>query len=163
MLRDAQAWLMDSPGHRANIMAPAHTHVGVGIAYHEETGDVRIAQEFINRYINIIEPVPAQAKVGDVVNIRGQLLGQAQNPVINLAYEPFPPPISVAEAEAVHTYRSPAEFFLVLNPSIEEDGIFSAEVTLDHQNLPGIYHIRIWIEEENLAVHASNIIVSVTK
>jgi hypothetical protein len=71
--------------------------------------------------------------------------------------------MSVAEAEAVHTYHSPAEFFLVLNPSIEEEDIFSAEVTLDHQNLPGIYHIRIWIEEEGLSVHASDIIVNVTK
>jgi hypothetical protein len=163
VIRDAQASLMKSPGHRANIMAPEHTHVGIGIAYYAETGDVRIAQEFINRYVKIVKPVPAQAKVGDVVEIRGRLLGQAQNPVINLAYEPFPQPMSVAEVEAVRTYRSPAEFFLALNPSIEEEDVFSAEVTLDYQEQPGIYHIRIWIEEEGLSVHASDIIVNVTK
>jgi hypothetical protein len=163
VIQEAQASLMESPGHRANIMDPAHTHVGIGIAYYEATGDVRIAQEFINRYVNIVEPVPAQAKVGDVVKIRGQLLGQARNPVINLAYEPFPQPMSVAEAEAVHTYRSPAEFFLALNPSSEAAGRFSAEVTLDYQELPGIYHVRIWVEEEGEVIQASDIIVEVTQ
>ncbi len=57
---DAQEGLMNSPGHRRNIMDPAHTHVGVGIAYRPEIGELRLVQLFLNRYVEI-DPLPREA------------------------------------------------------------------------------------------------------
>jgi uncharacterized protein YkwD len=39
-VEEAQAALMESEGHRANILAPEHTHVGIGIAYNVAAGTV---------------------------------------------------------------------------------------------------------------------------
>jgi hypothetical protein len=163
VIREAQVSLMNSPGHRANIMAPAHTHVGIGIAYNAQAGEVRIAQEFINRYVAIVDPIPAQAQVGEVVTVKGQLLGDVERPVINLAYEPFPAPMSVMEAESVHVYQSPAEFFEAIEPSVDAGGVFSADVRLDSEGRPGLYHIRIWVHEQDTSIPASDLIVDVTE
>lgn len=165
VVREAQTALMESPGHRANIMNPAHTHVGVGIAYNGEIGEVRIAQEFINRYVTL-EPVDRSVTMGTTLMVRGRLLEGASEPLVNLAYEPFPTPMTVEAVEAVRTYASPAEIFDALNADVGEDGTFSAEVTLDNEGRAGLYHIRIWvtvdgIETEFGAVPAVDIVVEV--
>jgi hypothetical protein len=51
--------------------------------------EVRITQEFLNRYVSL-DPLPAQARVGDALQVSGQLLLNTSNPLINLTYEPFP-------------------------------------------------------------------------
>lgn len=161
VIREAQVSLMNSPGHRANIMAPAHTHAGVGIAYNASTGDMRIAQEFINRYVTL-ESLPRQASVDETVTVVGQLLPGASNPVINLAYEPFLQPLTVAEVEARQTYNSPAVFFAVVEPHIGAAGRFQANAALDYESRPGIYHIRIWVDVDQVQVQATDIIINVT-
>jgi len=160
VVREAEATLMDSPGHRANIMAPEHTHVGIGIAYNAATGDVRIAQEFLNRYV-ALEPLPSQARVGDTLTVRGQLLPGASNLLINLAYEPFPQPMTVPEVEARSTYQSPAEFFSAVQPEVDAHGRFSAQVTLDADGQAGVYHVNIWVDMDDSAVQAVNVVLDV--
>lgn len=44
----AQKALMKSPGHRANILHPNYTEVGIGVAY-DSQGSVYVVQEFIGR------------------------------------------------------------------------------------------------------------------
>jgi uncharacterized protein YkwD len=44
----AEKALMNSPGHRANILSPNYTEVGVGVSY-DSHGLVYIVQEFIGR------------------------------------------------------------------------------------------------------------------
>jgi hypothetical protein len=157
---DAQVALMESPGHRANIMDPMHTHVGVGIAYNPQTGEVGLAQEFINRYVRM-DPLPGTAQVGEQVMVAGELLGDAQNPLINLAYEPFPSPMTVEQLNATATYVSPAEFVSAVEPAVDGAGRFSAQLTLDAEGWPGIYHIRIWIERADTSVQAVNAVIDV--
>ena len=79
VVADAQAALMNSPGHRANILAPEHTHLGVGIAYNAATGNVAIAQEFVNRYVTI-EPLPQRAQPGDRLVLRGTSAARQHEP-----------------------------------------------------------------------------------
>ena len=160
VMREAEATLMDSPGHRANIMAPEHTHVGIGIAYNAATGDVRIAQEFLNRYV-ALEPLPSQARVGDTLTVRGQLLPGASNPLINLAYEPFPQPMTVPEVEARSTYQSPAKFFSAVQSQADANGRFLAQVTLDADGQAGVYHVLIWVDVDDSAVQAVNVVLDV--
>jgi hypothetical protein len=161
VVQEAQTSLMNSPGHRANIMSPEHTHVGIGIAYNPETGDVRIAQEFINRYVSL-EPIPEYAKLGDTVVVAGELLPGASNPLINLAYEPFPTPVTIDWLDETSTYTSAAVFFEAIEPTVNADGHFSARSILDAEGQPGIYHIRIWVDVAGDSVPASDVIVSVT-
>ena len=136
---------MRSPGHRANILAPAHTHVGVGIAYNAAAGYVSIAQEFVNHYVNI-EPLPSSASVGATLTVRGRLLPGSRAPVLNLAYEPIPPPLSLAALAQTGTYQSPAQNYAVPPISLTGDGSFSAAVLLDAGGRAGFYHIRLWVQ-----------------
>ena len=71
VVRQAQAELMSSPGHRENILTPEHTHVGIGIAYKPESGDVRLAQLFVNRYVRLLA-IPIQASRRSVENPRSR-------------------------------------------------------------------------------------------
>lgn len=160
VIREAQDSLMNSPGHRANIMAPEHTHVGIGIAYNAETGDVRIAQEFINRYI-VMKAPPKSVRIGDVIKIKGQVLPGASNPLINLAYEPFPEPMTIAEVESLNTYQSPADFYEADAPQVDATGTFSTKIALNYEDVPGVYHIRIWVDVENASVQAIDAVVDV--
>lgn len=141
VIREAHAGLMDSPGHRANILDPAHTHVGIAIAFDATAGQVRMAQEFTNQYVALNRWLPLAAERGASVLIDGTI----QNPniegiLLDLAWEPIPTPLSVEELNQTNTYTSAAQ-------SIETTRIeraFSTEFLLDNAGRPGIYHIRIF-------------------
>lgn len=144
VMADAQAALMDSPGHRANIMAPEHTHLGVGIAYRADTGTVSIAQEFINRYVQV-EPLPRRARPGDRIILRGALLPGSTDPLVNAAYEPFPSSMTLDALNQTGTYTPRAEHLAVPPVQVGADGRFVSEYTLDAGAAPGLYHILVWV------------------
>lgn len=144
VIRDAEASLMDSEGHRANILAPEHTHVGIGIAYNSATGDLKIAQEFLNRYVQI-SPLPRRARLSDRVVLRGKFLGNSSDPVVNLAYEPVVMPLSLEQLKATGTYQSVAKTVGVIPVHLEGNAEFTAEIRLPANGRPGLYHIRLWV------------------
>lgn len=144
VIADSEKSLMNSPGHRTNILTPEHTHIGIGIAYNDTTGDVRIAQEFVNHYIDL-DPIPQSCKLGDTILVSGQLSPGMTEPLINLAYESLPRSMSVPELNATNTFQSPAKFVTAVAPQMVAAGIFKASVMFDRNNSPGIYHIRIWV------------------
>jgi uncharacterized protein YkwD len=150
VIEDAEAALMNSPGHRANILAPEHTHLGVGIAYNSVTGNVTIAQEFINRYVTT-EPVARRAEGGDRIVLRGNLLDGSRNPLVNVAYEPFPSPMSLDELNRTSTYTPAAKHLAVPPVVVGSDSRFVAEFTLDKDAQPGLYHVLLWVETDGAA------------
>lgn len=158
VIREAQTGLMNSPGHRANILDPHHTHVGVGIAYNPQTGETRIAQEFIHRYIAF---APTTPQAGEV-QLSGTLVNGASAPLINVAYEPLPKPLTPDELNNVmpRTYQSPAENIAVVRPEMQARDRFTARVPLG-QNGAGLYHIRIWVEVSGEQVPAASIIIPI--
>ena len=162
VIRAAHASLMESPGHRANILDPFHTHVGIGIAYNATTGNVRIGQDFIIRHVNL-DALPRTARLGDSVDLKGTLLAGASKPVINLAYETFPPTRTVdALRNATElTYQSPAELVSVINPTVT-GGQFAARIKLASERGAGLYHIRLWITTSHDGnVLAADVIIKV--
>ncbi len=162
IIRAAHASLMESPGHQANILDSSHTHVGIGIAYNATTGNVRIAQEFINRYVKL-DSTPRTARLGDSVDVKGTLLAGASNPLINLAYETFPQTRTVdALRNATDlTYQSPAEIVSVINPTVT-GGQFAARIKLASARGAGLYHIRLWTTTSHDAnVLAADVIIKV--
>ena len=138
---NAQAGLMNSPGHRANILDPAHTHVGIGMAYDPDAGQFRLAQEFTNHYVTLDTPLPASAPPGSRLQLQGQVNGENLSRLLfSLAYEPFPEPLSLEDLAQRSTYMSSAE-------SVEVRGlemVFDEVTTLGDPS--GLYHIRLFVD-----------------
>lgn len=134
---------MDSPGHGANILVPAHTHVGVGIAYRPDLGELRLVQEFVNRYVEL-DPLPKELPLGAAVEINGRLLAGATDPLVNLAYEPLPQPLSAAELAETSSYQSVAQFFSAPRTTVDGD-LFRAQAIIDHNDETGLYHIWVFV------------------
>lgn len=152
IIEKAHQSLMDSPGHRRNIMNPDHTHVGIGLAYDPETGEFRAAQEFINRYISM-DNLPQEAIPLEEISISGQLYPGSSEPLINIAFEPYPHELTVEKLNETSTYQSPANFLEAFSASPDLDGRFETKFELGSQ--PGLYHIYIWVnysDENPLAI-----------
>ncbi|MBE2232005.1 MAG: CAP domain-containing protein [Anaerolinea sp.] len=156
---DAHLGLMDSPGHRRNILDPAHTHVGIGIAYRPELGELRLVQEFVNRYVEL-DPLPAELPVGAEVEISGRLLAGATDPLINLAYEPFPSPMTIEQLDATGSYQSAAQFFSAPRTTVD-GGRFHTRAILDFNGQPGLYHIWVFVTVQNEQVLTASSIVMI--
>lgn len=160
IVREAHEAWMNSAGHRANILNSAHTHLGIGLAYNPDTGYVSLAQEFTNHYIEM-EAVPRTANLGDEIQISGTLLSGASNPLINLAYEPLPRPMSLQELEATSTYLSAAKIVDVPFATMLDQNRFEGTVRFDTPGTPGLYHIHIWVGVDGETIPAIDMIVRV--
>lgn len=160
VIREAEASLMDSPGHRDNILAPEHTHVGLGLAYNAATGDVRLDQLFVNHYVRL-DPVPTRAAIGQSITLSGQLEPGAQQPLLNLAYEPFADPMTVEELNQTGVYSPTAEIYQALDLGAGAGGRFEKEVTLDRQGRAGLYYVRIWVRTRHGDTLANEIVIEV--
>jgi hypothetical protein len=142
VIQNAHTGLMNSPGHRANILDPAHTHVGIGMAYNPQTGQFRLAQEFTNQYTRLEQPLPRQAQPADTITVRGQFVGNNLSGfLLQLAYEPFPQPMSLEELAQTNTYSSAA----VDVETRRIDQSFAEIVPLP-PGQPGFYHIRLFAD-----------------
>lgn len=140
VIQNAQIGLMNSPGHRANILDPAHTHVGIGMAYNPETGQFRLAQEFTNQYVQLTQPIPIEVGVGDVVVVNGRIANNnVSNILLDLSYESFPESMTAEELDATSTYSSRAESVNTIAVSAE----FEEEIIIGEYGV-GFYHIRIF-------------------
>jgi hypothetical protein len=140
VIEQAQAGLMLSPGHRANILDPAHTHVGIGMAYDAASGEFRLAQEFTNQYATLTLSPPLSASAGDTIRVAGRFHdGPLTNFILSLAYEPWPETMTPDELNRTSTYRSPAES----RDGRLVDRVFDETLTLGE---PGLYHVRLFAD-----------------
>jgi hypothetical protein len=160
LVREAEQSLMNSPGHRANILKPEHTHVGIGIAYNAVAGRFLVAQEFTNHYVTL-QPIPASVLLGGMITLQGKLEPGASAPLVNLAYEPFPQPMSVAELNQTSAYSSPAQTYEAVTLDVDADGKFSRSLKLNHGGQAGFYHVRVWVESQFGKVFVADPIVRV--
>lgn len=146
VIENAHEGLMNSPGHRANILLPAHTHVGIGMAYDETIGQFRLAQEFTNQYVQLIEPIPTSAALNSTITIKGNVLDtNLPSILINLNHESFPQPMSIAELDATSSYGSPTTFVDAWNSTHQ----FEQTITFDYDEGPGLYHFIIFSVNDN--------------
>lgn len=85
---------------RTNVLDPQHTHVGLGLAF-GRYGGVRLAEEFLNRYVafdalprNIAPPITA-------VTVTGRVVRSGYRPVYcGVYHQPLPVPHSPDELNA---------------------------------------------------------------
>lgn len=158
-VRAAQAGWMQSPGHRDNILDPAHTQVGVGIAYRPDIGEMRMVQEFVNHYVEL-DPLPAELPIDAEVEISGRLLNGATDPLINLAYEPFPQPMSLEQLNETGSYTPAAQFYSAPRTVVDGDR-FHSRAIVDFDGQPGLYHIWIFVTVQGEQVMAAAPIIVV--
>lgn len=162
-------------GHRQAIIHPQHTHVGVGIAFSES--QVRLAQEFIARYVEI-KPLVSKAKAGDTVNIVGRILKSKIYELagISVFYEPTPANLTRDELNSRGSYSFPEEE-KVLRPKLlneytykdgskgevnyqKSSGEFSSQFSFE-KNKTGVYTIVVWLKEKLNKFPVTNICVEV--
>ena len=83
-------------GHRRNILNPAHTHVGIGLAV--DGSGLRMTEEFLNRYVSFTSGLSTTATLNATLQLHGRLIHPgASLQSIDLLYEPFPKPMSLAD------------------------------------------------------------------
>lgn len=163
LLRQEQQSLMSSQEHRNTILNPVHTHLGIGITYNPDTGQFCIVQEFVIHYIQL-QLLPKQLPLGSTHQVQGSLLSSVHTPLIGISYEPFLKPMSETELESSGTYISSAKIFHAFNPLVNNDGTFIADITFNHEDKRGLYHVLIWVTIDGYSeqVIVSDVIVHVS-
>lgn len=103
---DSMDGLMDSPGHRANILDPRHSRVNLGLAWNEYS--MAVVQQFEYDYVEF----------GTIPNIRDGILefsGTAKNGIrfassqdmgVSLYYDPPPQNLTVGQISRTYCYGS---------------------------------------------------------
>jgi len=168
--------LMESDGHRAAILDPAKTHVGLGFA---ADGDgFYSSQEFITR-IGGEYHCPLSARVGDTVEFSGRFDPARHGfAYLLVSFEEPEQPRNRMWLENSESYRDGDKLVAgyVADPSIsfrevetlydvtadQSSGRFSASVCLDYKGKQGVYYLLVYFRDlrsEETAMAASVAIV----
>lgn len=147
-------------GHRQNILDPAHTAVGIGLAFSGR--GFRLTQEFINYHVTVKELSITNVSPASPFWVEGKPLAGRTLENISLFYEPFPQPMSVKELKATHAYNLPPvrkNLFQKLSGGyrytdgspgeieVTADGSFRAPLTF--WKGAGIYTVVVWVKQPN--------------
>jgi uncharacterized protein YkwD len=141
-------------GHRKNILKPAHTKVGIGIAQPVATPtEIPVpcfAQEFTDDY-GSYAALPKRAKVGAVVHVEGTLANGARPSGVGIARIVKPAPIAAAELNKRRSYPVPKAFQMYWGPGfvtpvpVKIDGQkLSIDVPLSDKGQAGLYEVSVW-------------------
>ena len=141
-------------GHRRNILKPAHTRVGIGIAQSLETAKELavpcFTQEFVDGY-GTYAPLPKTAKVGEVVHVEGTLKSGVRPTGVGVARIPTPKPLAPSELNRRRSYPVPKPYQVYWGPGFVTPIVakiagpkIEIDVPLDDKRQPGIYEISVW-------------------
>lgn len=148
-----QAAFMDevppNDGHKKNILKPLHTHLGVGVAQPEGRKEVCMSQEFVDVH-GEYEALPATARPGQVLEVRGEVHEPMEFGGVGLARIPLPKPVSFEELSQRGTYPVPEPDVLYFpkgyktpKPVHVENNRFSIEIEVGSAG-KGLYEVSIW-------------------
>jgi uncharacterized protein YkwD len=147
-------------GHRKTILAPQHTHVGIGIAV--QNLRLRLVELFLAKYVEV-RPVRRQAKPGAQFYFSGKLLRKGYGlHHVEVFYEPTPTEPELSWLRQTRSYALPKES-RVLRPrvpppfiyadgdaglvEVQVNGSFRAPVRL-YKEKPGIYTIVVYLKDD---------------
>ena len=141
-------------GHRKNILKPAHTKVGIGVAQPVATPtEIPVpcfAQEFTDDY-GAYAALPKRAKVGTVVHVEGTLANGARPSGVGIARIVKPSPISPSELNKRRSYPVPKAFQMYWGPGfvtpmpVKIDGQkLAIDVPLSDHGQAGLYEVSVW-------------------
>ena len=98
-VKEAEEGLMDSTGHRANILKPWHKRVNLGIACNRIT--CAVVQQFEGDYIAFDE-LPTIS--GGVFSVAGRLSGGVEFDKIDIWYDPPPHLLTLGQLDTTYCY-----------------------------------------------------------
>lgn len=172
LIRRIQQHWLDSPGHRANILEPAHTQMGCSFALDQHDGVTYVAAiaEFVADW-GETEPLEAAAPRGAALTLRGHLNPErARLLYVGLGSEDLPFERSVDYQNSHAGGYSPPQPVLALLPrdaaSLADDdslpdtvkyqsrnvyyepdtGEFSALINLPAHWPPAAYYVTVWAD-----------------
>lgn len=141
ILQDVYQQLSQNDVFKQQLLAPEYTHVGIGIAANRTNG-LRVVTAYARHYI-ALSPIPIKLQLGTRITLRGDLLPGASNPRAELAYEPFPEPLSLTDLNTT-AYTSPAVLLEGIPLTVDQTGNFQGEVVFTGS--AGLYHIRVMVD-----------------
>ena len=135
-LRDAEESLMDSPGHRDNILYPWHTTVNLGIACSEYT--CAVVQQFAGDYV-AFDPLPTIS--AGLLNVQGTRAGGFTIDQVSIWYDRTPHEVTIGQLDRTNCYslgETPVAFVQAPAPP----GSFYPPVTSRYtwESCPSPYH-----------------------
>jgi hypothetical protein len=140
-------------GHRKNILKPSHTRVGIGLAQPRATpGEIPVpcfSQEFTDTY-GTYEPIPARAKLGSVLRVKGRASPAAT--AVGVTRLDAPRSLAAHDLNQRRSYPVPAPYALYWPKGFVTDiplkvvgDEFEIEFPLmDKTKAPGLYEISVW-------------------
>ena len=141
-------------GHRKNILKPAHTKVGIGVAQPLATPtEIPVpcfAQEFTDDY-GAYAALPKRVRVGAIVHVQGTLANGARPSGVGIARIVKPALITPSELNKRRSYPVPKAFQMYWGPGfvtpvpIKIDGQkLAIDVPLSDHGRPGLYEVSVW-------------------
>jgi len=144
-------------GHRRTILAPQHTHVGIGLAV--QGLRLRLVELFVAKYVDV-KPIKREAKSGTQLYFSGKIVrpGYLFNQ-LEVFYEPLPTPPELEWLRQPRSYALPKDS-KVLRPRVQPPFVYpdgnvgTVEVYADrsfqspirlYKDKPGIYTIVVWL------------------
>jgi uncharacterized protein YkwD len=142
-------------GHKRNCIAPEHTHVGLG--FHLAKSAFAYYEEFVDRYLEFVDP-PFAAGRGERVQIAVRPLreGLFAYAVITF-WEPFPKAMTVAEVNARGSYSD--------YTSVQEHTLWPWELVTDEAGLTripltfsraGLYYVQVYLDTKKPSGHSAD-------
>ncbi|MCM2314249.1 MAG: CAP domain-containing protein [Thermoanaerobaculia bacterium] len=176
-----RAMLAEAPprdGHRRAILDPRATHVGLGFAW--RGGEVRVAHEFVRRYLRWTVPPPREIRPGEKATCAARPVRGWEIAAISVHFEPMPKPLSRTRASAIESYELPStrsdfaprragpgsEIARIARAgtaggelTVAPDGSFTFAIPFAHG--PGVYTLVAWVSNGEEKVPASNVSIRV--
>jgi uncharacterized protein YkwD len=132
-------------GHKKNCIAREHTHVGLG--FYLAKSAFAYYEEFVDRYLEFIDP-PFQAAVGKPVEVAVRPLkeGLFTYAVITY-YEPFPKAMTVAQVNAQGAYPdyTSVQEHTIWPWDLKTDGEGATRIPLTFSRA-GLYYVQIYLD-----------------
>lgn len=150
-------FLMGSPGHRASILDPHRTHVGLGIAYGAGGRSLLVAEEFLARHAEIV--APRLAWRGSSTLVEGRIARPGVRPLLLVLHRepPIRPWVARAELPPPGSYSDGAEGPGLLVPPWaivwRRDGGFEVSLPLAHQ-AAGRYYAVLYVAPSDVVDRA---------
>jgi uncharacterized protein YkwD len=160
-------------GHRRNILKPAHTRVGIGVAQSTETAKELavpcFTQEFVDGY-GMYAPLPRKAKVGATVHVEGTLTNGARPTGVAIARVGSPKPLPASELNKRRSYPVPKPYQTYWGPGFVTPIIakisgptIAIDIPLSDGGKAGLYEVSVWAKigasEEQTMVSLRTIVV----
>lgn len=111
MLDGAETGLMNSPGHRKNILYPWHKKVNIGIAYDRDS--LYLDQQFEGDYVRFNSP-PALSN--GLLALSGQTSGGFTAETLQIWYDQPPHSLTLGQLGATYSYTSGTPLVFVRPP-----------------------------------------------